>query len=663
MKSIHHEIPFDIIDETDQTDQTEQTQTLSNSDSDRFSELSFILKSRPNSKNQTNSKKNQTNSSKVYKVFITRTGAFLSFELLGDMVKRVKKHFTLTTQTITKQLTSLTTAILDMKKSRLIIPRFGLYEILAKYPKLSVNVISQLQEGVDVNFSWKGQLTSNQEIVVKEILSKHYTQERVAAGTAGVIVNLEAGQGKSFLAAYLIAQIKKKTAIILHSTALVDQWVDVIKKALGEQTKIGFYYTNKHQDGDVVILIVKSASMDTFEVKYGKEKRTLTANEYYSQFGFVIYDECHTYANHSAITAMRQAQAKYVLGLSATPDEHTKGFDKVVWWHLGPVLVAKRLTGYQGASEDFKATVHRIMYTGSPTFTKAIINDKIQTVDVSKTINMISEDPIRNEVIIECIIKLLRMKLNIFVFGDRREHLTHLKGLLESYISQQQSLKAAGRKIDMPDADLDMLIDNMDFTRIVGGSKADELEKAGQKSKVIFTTYSFMGTGKSVPRMNGLVLAHPRRSKMKQYIARIFRLGSDQTIERHIYDIVDMRLSIKNQWTTRKNYYLSKNYSIIDEKINFATYQGLGLDDGTFKLEENDSIEFSGVNDDIENSEDDEKEASISNNQSALASKFFANTANSGSSPSALASKFFANTANSGSSPSALDLIMAKLKS
>jgi hypothetical protein len=563
------------LDEEPQAEYVSREAIRNESESEKFASLSFIA--------------NGSN-----KIFITRTGAFLNFNLLGPeasqltWVKRIKKHFTLTTMTITKQLLSMSTSLLDLNKKRIIIPRFGLFEIMQKFTKLklSIRTLPQLPDGDDAPFSWQGQLTENQTIVVNEILQQHYTEARVKSGTAGVIVNLEAGQGKSFLAAYLIAQIKKKTAIILHSTALVEQWVSVIKTALGEQTKIGFYYTGHHQDGDIVIMIVNSASMENFEIKVGKEKKKLSAIEFYSRFGFIIYDECHMYASHSAIQAMRQAQAKYVLGLSATPDEHTKGFDKIVWWYLGPVLVAKNLPGYQGTSENFKAVVHRVMYHGEPRYTKSLINEKIKTLDVAKTINMISEDPVRNELIIDCIIKLMRKRLNIFVFGDRREHLLHLKGLLENYLEQQNEAQKAGRQTDIPQAELEMLLDNRDFTRLVGGTKADVLERAGQKSSVIFTTYQFMGTGKSVPRMTGLVLAHPRRSKMKQYIARIFRLGSDQNIERHIYDIVDMRLSIKNQWTTRKNYYVSKNYQIVEEKINFKTYSGLGLDDGTFQVRE-----------------------------------------------------------------------------
>ena len=80
-----------------------------------------------------------------------------------------------------------------------------------------------------------------------------------------------------------------------------------------------------------------------------------------------------------------------------------------------------------------------------------------------------------------------------------------------------------------------------------------------------------MGTGKSIVKMNGLVLAHSRKNKMRQFINRIFRLGSDATITREIWDICDVKTRIAAQWRTRKEYYESKKYKIIERVVKYDT--------------------------------------------------------------------------------------------
>jgi hypothetical protein len=500
-------------------------------------------------------------------IYITKTGAFIKFTHLNDNLKAVRKienYFTLTTKLITGHLKRMKSCAVDKKKQRIIVPRFGLFEILTdKYGLEGYPVKSQIKPGEapDTKFKWQGTQTTNQALIANEILSKHYTKERVAKGSAGVILNLEAGQGKSYLAAYLIAKLQKKTAIILHSTSLIEQWVKVLENALGDTVSIGYYYAKKKKLGDIMLMIIDSATSDVFKFKNDGD---ISAIDFYNRFGFVVYDECHTYANKFSLKALKIAHAPYMLGLSATPDENVMGFDPLVWWELGPVLNADDIPGYESTAEDFKAEVHRIMYYGPSEYTKVLTTDVGDTsmTNSAATINMISEDTTRNSVIIDCIKRGLDLGLNMFVFADRREYLNDLQTLLKD------TLQIEGEIID----------NDQDFVRLVGGAKAEDMEKAEISSKVIFTTYPYMGTGKSIVKMNGLVLAHPRKSKMKQYINRIFRLGSDMTVTRHIWDICDMKLKLSNQWNVRKKYYDSKNYMIDSEKIKYNEYEGIKIE-------------------------------------------------------------------------------------
>jgi len=493
-------------------------------------------------------------------LYITKSGAFLDFEELDEKIlKKIVKYFTLNYQKdeYRKEMKSY---IMDRKNSRIILPRFGIFEVIQKY-KLDYKTYSQLSEGLNININYKGKLTENQEIISKFLIENIYTKQRLRRGSAGCIINLEAGQGKSYLATYFINIFKKKTAIILHSTSLLSQWEKVIKETF-ENPNIGYYYGKKKTDGDIVLIIIDSACSDNFIYKHfsnadssnvdstnddfeGSSNSGIIENnfiEYFNQFGFIIYDECHLYANNFSLKALKRAQAPYMMGLSATPDENLYGFDKIVWWELGEVINTKNLEGYKADTEEFNGIVHRIKYYGTEENTKVITESG---ANVISTIGKICEDELRKELIIKYIIEGLNLGLNLYVFADRREYLLEIQQLLEKK-------EILSNVLDTDKA----------FKRIVGGSTDDELAIAEKFSRVILTTYQYMGTGKSIVKMNGVILATPRKSKMKQYIGRIFRLGSDMNVTRHIWDICDENTMLSRQYYTRKKYYDEKGFSI-----------------------------------------------------------------------------------------------------
>jgi hypothetical protein len=508
------------------------------------------------------------------KILISKSGAFINFDDIAydtkkgvsddvchmKAVRKIENFFTLKTVQIIGAMKQTKQCKVDKTKKRIIVPRFGVFEVLNdKYGLARYGTKSCLKNGDPPNefFTWAGSLRPNQKTILKYMMNNIYTKDRKDKGSAGCILNLEAGQGKSYLAAYLMSRFQRKTAIVIHSTSLIDQWKEVIRNCYGAGITVGEFYGKKKTDGDVVLIVINSVLTSEFVVTDGrgraKTTTTFTPIEYFNQFGFIIYDEAHEYANKTSGKAFKIAQAPYMLGLSATPDENANKFDSLVWWGIGPVLTAETLTGYIPTDADFTGEVHRKMYYGKPEFTKLLKNETTDMVSVTATIGMICEDPSRTSIVLDCIEDALEKNLYTFVFADRRTYLDDLR------------IALIARKVMSSDS-IEMMTNSADYVRIVGGTKNEALAEAEAKSKVIFTTYQYMGTGKSIGKMNGLVLATPRKSKMKQYIKRIFRLGSDASITRHIYDIVDMRVTIKNQWATRKRYYDSQRFTITESK-------------------------------------------------------------------------------------------------
>ena len=506
------------------------------------------------------------------KIIITKSGAFINFSdvqiknsdqklsnelALMKAIRKIENYFTLKNIQIMGNFKQSKRCKVDKNKKRIIVPRFGIFEILNhKYGLDNYTTKSQIASGDAINYKLHDniKMTHNQKLVIDYMLSNIYTKNRVALGSAGCVLNLEAGQGKSYLSAYLMSIFNKRTAIILHSTSMIEQWTKVLNQCYPEST-VGVYYGKKKIKGDVQILIIDSALSDIF--KFGSVKKgnyeELTAIEFYNTFGFIIYDECHQYANNFAGKVFKYAQTPYMLGLSATPDENANKFDPLYLWEIGPVLIANNIVGFRQTNNNFKATVHRIMYYGHPEYTRLIKNAITDMTSTSETISMIACDTARNKLIINCIADCLKQNLYTYVFADRREYLEQIKNLLKEN-SEENS---------------EIVTNDDEFIRLVGGAKANELEVAEVKSRVILTTYQYGGTGRSIVKMNAIVFATPRKSRMKQTVGRILRLGSDESIERHIYDIVDMKLKLKNQWNSRLKYYKSMNFTIVEKKYEY----------------------------------------------------------------------------------------------
>jgi superfamily II DNA or RNA helicase len=285
------------------------------------------------------------------------------------------------------------------------------------------------------------------------------------------------------------------------------------------------------------------------------DKRFDTPRAFYNSIDFCVFDESHEYCGPSRNKIFKICQAPYMLGLSATPNEREDKLDIIPLWNLGRVLNARNLPGYTEQNIPFTGRVRMIKYMGPPEYTKHIVNEALEMMSVPSMIDQLSRDPYRMKLIIGEIREHIKKKLNIFVFADRRSYLEKIHAQLEAlqltplWMTTQLELNAM---------------------TVMGGCSAAEVETAGQTANVILTTYQFLSTGTSIPKMNCVILTTPRKTKSRQTIGRIFRLGSNYDIERQIVDIVDAKTALKNQWYMRKKYYMEKAYPIDKVQISWS---------------------------------------------------------------------------------------------
>lgn len=112
---------------------------------------------------------------------------------------------------------------------------------------------------------------------------------------------------------------------------------------------------------------------------------------------------------------------------------------------------------------------------------------------------------------------------------------------------------------------------------LTGGATGEQISSSATKATMIFTTYGYMGTGKSIPKMDTILFVTPRRNGVEQVVGRIFRPGKNKN-ERWIIDIIDWKINLKSQWYERLDVYErqkdnKRNPNICETEIDFLNLE------------------------------------------------------------------------------------------
>lgn len=132
--------------------------------------------------------------------------------------------------------------------------------------------------------------------------------------------------GKTVVAARLIAARGVNTLVLVHRQQLLDQWVERLAAFLGAPTKsIGRIGGGRHRATGVLDVALLQSLV-----------RKGVVDDRVADYGHVVGDECHHLSAHSFEQVVRQAKARYVLGLSATV-ARKDGHHPIIFMQCGPV--------------------------------------------------------------------------------------------------------------------------------------------------------------------------------------------------------------------------------------------------------------------------------------------------------------------------------------
>lgn len=390
--------------------------------------------------------------------------------------------------------------------------------------------------GIPVDVGFNGTLSLEQELAATALLQ--YEIGILSATTAF---------GKTVISSYIISQKKVNTLILVHTSALLDQWKKslsqflIINEELPEQPKkrgrkkelsiIGQLGSTKNTLGGKIDVAIMQSLVSGDEVK-----------ELVKDYGLVIVDECHHVSAVSFEKILRTVDAKYVYGLTATPTRQD-GQQPIIYMQCGDIRY--RVDVKEQAE---KSGIERFVVPRFTSFKKPVgMDDK--EFGITRIYATIAENELRNKLIVGDVLYAIKNGRTPIVLTQRKIHVDILANTLEKEVRN--------------------------VIRLTGGSTAKEKRETlnrlhaipKDEQFIIVATGKYVGEGFDEPRLDALFLAAPISWKgtLQQYAGRLHRMyeGKDDVI---VYDYVDVHIKmLESMYQKRVSGYSGMGYKALSE--------------------------------------------------------------------------------------------------
>ena len=335
--------------------------------------------------------------------------------------------------------------------------------------------------------------------------------------------------GKTAVAAWLIAARKVNTLVLVHRQQLLDQWHARLAMFLNLPAKsIGQVGGGKNdRSGSVDIAIIQST--------HGREG----VKDFVAEYGQVIVDECHHLSAFTFEQVMKQVKARYILGLTATP-ERKDGHHPIIYMQGGPIrykLNARSMT----AVTPFE---HEVV----PRLTEFCLPPEQIDTTIQEVYAALADDRARNELILADLLRAVGDWRSPLLLTGRTNHLKYFETVLSGKVSNVFVLKGGmGKK----------------QRRTIAEAIAAVPEASQESSWQLAATLARALTMRVWTR---LFLAMPISWKgtLQQYVGRLHRLHDAKHVVR-VYDYVDSQvLMLARMYARRLRGYGAIGYRIGD---------------------------------------------------------------------------------------------------
>ncbi|MBK6583944.1 MAG: DEAD/DEAH box helicase family protein [Pseudomonadales bacterium] len=385
---------------------------------------------------------------------------------------------------------------------------------LVRENAIDVELVDERCSGEPIEVAFAGTLRLDQEAAVAAML--HHDSGVLCAPTAF---------GKTVTAAAMIARRGVNTLVLVHRTELLKQWQERLQSFLGIcKGVVGTIGGGKAKPtGKIDIAVMQSLS------------RQGEVNSLVENYGHVIVDECHHVGAASFEAILKQAKAKYVLGLTATPIRRD-GQQPIIFMQCGPTRhTAAKPTGAPHDLVVTPCTLHSRI-------------DLQQEAGIQDVFRHLAIDQSRTDAIAAEIANAYGQGRKVLVLTERTEHLDAIQTALDGKIPSLFVLH--GRIAKKQRATL----------------IAELNEVPPDAPRVLLATGKLVGEGFDHPPLDTLVLAMPVSWKgtLQQYAGRLHREHATKTDVR-IIDFVDTgHKALLRMWDKRQRGYRAMGYRIAE---------------------------------------------------------------------------------------------------
>ena len=355
--------------------------------------------------------------------------------------------------------------------------------------------------------------------------------------------------GKTVIGAKLISLKKVNTLVLVHRQQLLSQWRERLEQFLiineslpklpqkrgrkREQNLIGHMAAGK----DRLSSIIDVAIMQSMNVE-GVVKESV------KNYGMIIIDECHHVPAITFEQILKNAPAKYIYGLTATP-ARPDGHHPIIFFYCGPV----RFSVDPKEQAEKRPFDHYLV----PRFTsfKTLPDEDEKELSLQEIKTNLISDEIRNQLIIDDALECHKKGRKILILTGRVAHVEELGEKLKNKIPNVICLTGGMgvKKTAQVMENIDAIADTDPF--------------------VLIATGSYIGEGFDEPRLDTLFLAMPIAWKgtLHQYAGRLHRLCNNKK-DVQIYDYVDLHVKMLEKMYGKR----LKGYASIGYKAKAARF-------------------------------------------------------------------------------------------
>jgi superfamily II DNA or RNA helicase len=335
--------------------------------------------------------------------------------------------------------------------------------------------------------------------------------------------------GKTAVAAWLIAHRNVSALVLVHRQQLLDQWRERLAMFLDlpvdEIGQIGGGKTTRTGRIDVAVL---QSLHQKQEVK-----------DFVAEYGHIVVDECHHLSAVTFEKVMREAKARYVVGLTATPTRKD-GHHPIIYMQCGPIRYRMSARTMTEASPFDHVVI--------PRHTDFQMPSEAGEVSIQDIYADLVGDEARNEMIAGDLVRAVQAGRSPLLLTGRTEHLNVFASKVSGLVKNVFVLRGGlGRK----------------QRRAIAEQLAAVPET---EQRVILATGSYIGEGFDDARLDTLFLAMPISWKgtLQQYAGRLHRLyDSKRVVE--VYDYIDKNVRmLARMYDRRLKGYSDMGYKILE---------------------------------------------------------------------------------------------------